>query len=158
MLYTPLFFTSILLRKHHVWGTTQKPGTQHLPSRRRVLEKEALWISIRREVMTPVLSYHYHLSSSKCGWYKLGVQLLVSLLYGYSKHSEHDHISSTLSYSFSQFKSSESRACFQSLTSWNCNWWYFVLFLRGNNLETRLGSNGILESIKYGGSWSSSFK
>ena len=77
---------------------------------------------------------------------------------GYSKHSEHDHISSTLSYSFSRFKSSESRACFQSLTSWNCNWWYFVLFLRGNNLETRLGSNGILESIKYGGSWSSSFK
>lgn len=88
MLYTPLFFTSILLRKHHVWGTTQNPGTQHLPSRRQVLEKEALWISIRREVMTPVLSYHYHLSSSKCGWYKLGVQLLVSLLYGYSKHSE----------------------------------------------------------------------
>ena len=77
---------------------------------------------------------------------------------GYSRHSEQYHISSTLSYSFSWFKSSESSACFQSLTSWNCNWWYFVLFLRGNNIETRLGSNGIWESIKYGGSWSSSFK
>lgn len=65
---------------------------EHLPSRTRVLEKEALPISIRREVMTPVLSYHYHLSSSKCGWYKLGVQLLVSLLYGYSKHSEQEEI------------------------------------------------------------------
>lgn len=61
---------------------------EHLPSRRRVLETEALWISTRRAVMTPVLSYHYHLSSFKCGWYKLGVELLVSLLYGYSKHSE----------------------------------------------------------------------
>ena len=36
---------------------------------------------------------------------------------GYSRHSEHYHISSTLSYSFSWFKSSESRGCFQSLIS-----------------------------------------
>lgn len=68
--YTPLFFTSILLRKHHVWGTTQ--NLEHSTALKKTSTGEgSLWISIRREVMTPVLSLSLPSFLFKVWMYKL---------------------------------------------------------------------------------------